>query len=91
MVLLLFFCWTPTHGVCIVSEQIHDPVLYLLLLRVPSESLGFVGVSEDCLPAGEFQEPVNRPSLTKQNEIQEKIASMRDLCHQYELLTGRGI
>lgn len=72
-----------------VFEQIYL-ILQLLLLWVPSESLGFVGVSGDCLPAGEFQEPVNhhKPKRIKYKKI---ILSMRYLSYEYKKLPGRGI
>lgn len=79
----------PTSLYCVLAhvfEQIHL-ILQLLLLWVPSWSLEFVGVSGDCLPAGEFQEP----SQTKDNKMQDTILSMRHLSYEYKLLTGRGI
>lgn len=69
-----------------VFEQIYL-ILQLLLLWVPSESLGFVGVSGDCLPAGEFQEPVNhhKPNRIKYKKI---ILIIPHLSCEYKLLTG---
>lgn len=72
-----------------VFEQIYL-ILQLLLLWVPSESLGFLVVSGDCLPAGEFQEPMNhhKPKRIKYKKI---ILCMRHLSYEYKQLTGRGI